>query len=115
METLALGAPAVADGYVYESQMFHIQGGAMNAFDAGGNTNCSGTPKVCTPLWGGVEGDGVAVANGLVYVRRVHRRGPNAHHGVRRHDGAACRERPGRSVIRAAHRCEREGLHRYAG
>ena len=68
VETLALGAPAVADGYVYESQTFHIQGGAMNAFDAAGNTNCSGTPKVCTPLWGGVAGDGVAVANGLVYV-----------------------------------------------
>ena len=26
VETLALGAPAVADGYVYESQTFHIQG-----------------------------------------------------------------------------------------
>ena len=68
VETLALGAPAVANGYVYESQTFHIQGAAMDAYDAAGNTNCSGTPKVCTPLWGGVAGDGVAVANGLVYV-----------------------------------------------
>ena len=66
--TEAVGAPAVADGIVYVSEAAHIEGGQLAAFDASGNTDCSGTPKVCEPLWGGVEGDGVAVANGLVYV-----------------------------------------------
>jgi IPT/TIG domain-containing protein/putative pyrroloquinoline-quinone-binding quinoprotein len=28
--------------------------GVLYAFDAQGNTNCSGTPKVCTPLWDNV-------------------------------------------------------------
>jgi outer membrane protein assembly factor BamB len=42
------------------------------AFDANGVTNCSGTPKICSPLWSGLgTGDGTfspAVANGIVYV-----------------------------------------------
>jgi outer membrane protein assembly factor BamB len=42
------------------------------AYDAAGSTNCSGTPKVCAPLWtatdtGAVEGT-IAVANGRAYV-----------------------------------------------
>jgi outer membrane protein assembly factor BamB len=69
VQTGAVGAPAVADGYVYESESFHITGGAMEAFDASGNSGCSGTPKVCEPLWT-ASGFPVAqsVANGLVYV-----------------------------------------------
>jgi hypothetical protein len=63
-----VGAPAVADGHVYVSEPSHIMGGELEAFDAAGNTNCSGTPKVCAPLWTGAEGSGVTVANGLVYV-----------------------------------------------
>jgi hypothetical protein len=67
VETGAIGPPAVADGLVYESQGFHIEGGDMSAYDASGNTDCSGTPKVCQAEWTGVETDGVAIANGVVY------------------------------------------------
>ena len=43
----------------------------LYAFDAAGTTNCSGTPKTCTPLWTATTGGAVsspAVANGVVYV-----------------------------------------------
>lgn len=50
-------APAVANGRVYV-------GNAV--YDASGTTNCSGTPRVCDPLWR-VAGDGrfPVVANGV--------------------------------------------------
>ena len=67
VQTLAVGAPVVAGGHVYEGEAFHILGGALAAFDASGNTNCSGTPKVCAPLWTGTEDVGASVAKGLVY------------------------------------------------
>jgi outer membrane protein assembly factor BamB len=42
------------------------------AFDAAGNTNCSGNPKVCRPLWTATTGNVVrsspVVANGVVYI-----------------------------------------------
>jgi outer membrane protein assembly factor BamB len=42
------------------------------AFDAGGVSNCSGTPKTCTPLWTATTGGAVqsspAVVNGVVYI-----------------------------------------------
>jgi hypothetical protein len=40
-------------------------------FDANGRTNCSGTPKTCTPLWTNVYSGtsfAAAVANGVVYI-----------------------------------------------
>ena len=47
-----------------------IRGGA--AFDSKGVTNCSGTPKVCQPLWRGATGSdttsAASIANGIVYV-----------------------------------------------
>ena len=56
-------SPAVANGVVYVG---------LYAFDATGNTNCSGTPKTCTPLWTGGTGGNIAsspaVSNGMVYV-----------------------------------------------
>jgi outer membrane protein assembly factor BamB len=62
--------PAIANGVVYGSSE-----GILLAFDATGNTNCSGTPKTCSPLWVGNYGgnntplgDAPAVANGVVYV-----------------------------------------------
>jgi hypothetical protein len=59
-------APAVANGIVYARGV----GGFLDAFDAKGVTNCSGTPKTCTPLWtyngGGFTGY-AAVADGLVF------------------------------------------------
>jgi outer membrane protein assembly factor BamB len=67
----AVGPPAVADGHVYVGIGSHIFGD-FGAFDASGTTNCSGTPKVCEPLWTiGFSGSGVAVGNGLVYVSTV--------------------------------------------
>jgi outer membrane protein assembly factor BamB len=47
--------------------------GKLYAFDAaGGATTCTGTPKVCTPLWtattAGVVASSPAVAGGVVYV-----------------------------------------------
>jgi hypothetical protein len=50
----------------------HVFTDKLYAFDAAGTTNCSGTPKTCTPLWTGTVGSGggssPAVANGVVYV-----------------------------------------------
>jgi outer membrane protein assembly factor BamB len=66
----AVGAPAVADGHVYVGVGGHIQG-SFAAFDAAGNTNCSGTPTICEPLWTADAGLPAAVANGLVYVSSV--------------------------------------------
>ncbi len=62
----SVGEPTVAKGVVYVSPMDE----QLYAFDAAGNTNCSGTPKTCAPLWttgsfGG--GTAAAVANGVLY------------------------------------------------
>jgi hypothetical protein len=71
------GAPAVANGVVYIAS---TESGAstipptLYAFDANGVTNCSGTPKVCQPLWtaplstGDVHVESPNVTNGVVYV-----------------------------------------------
>src|SRR5437867_3875286 len=61
-------SPAVAGGVVYVGSL----DGKLYAFSASGSTNCSGTPKTCTPLWTGATGNFVvsspAVASGVVYV-----------------------------------------------
>ena len=58
-------APAVANGIVYATGV----GGFLDAFDAKGVTNCSGTPKTCTPLWSYSSGSVYAsVADGLVFI-----------------------------------------------
>ncbi len=70
--TAAVGAttssPAVASGVVYIGSIDK----KLYAFDAAGNTNCSGTPKTCAPLWTGATGGGInsspAVVSGTVYV-----------------------------------------------
>ena len=64
------GSPAIANGVIY------IANGSLYAFDAAGSENCSGTPKVCAPLWTGTISNGStysapAVANGIVYVGAV--------------------------------------------
>jgi hypothetical protein len=62
------GSPAIANGVLY------IANGTLYAFPATGSTGCSGTPKVCAPLWtaaisgGGGNSAAPAVANGIVYV-----------------------------------------------
>jgi hypothetical protein len=63
------GSVAVANGLVFGADDIT----RLNAFDATGSTNCSGTPKICSPLWYanfGDEHDGAdpTVANGVVYV-----------------------------------------------
>lgn len=60
-------SPTVNSGVVYLSS---DQGNSdLEAFDAKGTTNCSGTPKVCQPLWTASAGGSTpAVANGVVYV-----------------------------------------------
>jgi len=69
--------PAIANGVVYVSaagrELAFGQSGLINAFDAAGVTNCSGSPKMCTPLWTAVQSGAYlmrspAVANGVVYV-----------------------------------------------
>jgi outer membrane protein assembly factor BamB len=59
-------SPTVSGGVVYISAADNT----LYAFDAAGNTNCSGSPKTCAPLWTGSEGtDGAPlVANGFVYI-----------------------------------------------
>jgi outer membrane protein assembly factor BamB len=56
--------PAVANGVVY------VSGGQdLLGFDAAGSVNCSGTPRVCAPLWTAPrDGFGPVVANGMVYL-----------------------------------------------
>jgi outer membrane protein assembly factor BamB len=61
--------PVVANGIVYDPGLGQISLGAINAFDANGNMNCSGTPKTCSPL-ATVSNDGATaavVANGRLY------------------------------------------------
>jgi hypothetical protein len=60
------GSPAVANGVLY------IASGSLDAFDAAGSAGCTGTPKVCGPLWtaaiSGPASSAPAVANGTIYV-----------------------------------------------
>jgi len=67
-----VSTPAVANGMVYVGSV----GEKMFAFDAAGVKNCSGTPKVCRPLWSrAMSGDVIAsptVAGGVVYVIAAH-------------------------------------------
>ena len=60
---VAGGAPAVANGIVYVQT-----GSGINAYDAAGSSNCSGTPKVCQPLWEYFNANSSpTVFNGVVY------------------------------------------------
>ncbi len=67
-------SPAVANGVVYiGSDTDGSVSGRVNAFDAAGVTNCSGSPRTCQPLWisntpslfGRTP---ISVVNGVVYV-----------------------------------------------
>jgi hypothetical protein len=58
------GSVAVANGVA-----FVTSASGLNAFDASGTTNCTGSPKRCLPLWTVATGSmPPAVANGRVYV-----------------------------------------------
>lgn len=61
-------SPALGDQVLYVAADDH----QLRAFDATGKSNCSGTPKVCTPKWTGDAGGAIrsspAVSNGMIYV-----------------------------------------------
>jgi hypothetical protein len=60
------GTPTVLNGVV-----FVTSSGNLEAFDANGTTNCSGSPKVCSSLWTApVSADAsvVTVAGGIAYL-----------------------------------------------
>ena len=64
-------SPAVANGVVY----IGAYSPKFNAFDAAGETNCSGSPKSCEPVWTATTANPVnsvssspAVANGVMYI-----------------------------------------------
>src|SRR6059058_3549616 len=63
-------SPAVVNGVVYIGST--QPDNKLYAFDAAGETGCSGTPKTCAPLWtattGGAVNSSPAVVNGVVYV-----------------------------------------------
>jgi outer membrane protein assembly factor BamB len=69
-------SPVVANGFAYigsPGPNIDLTNGELYAFDALGTTNCSGTPKTCSPLWANGTGgypvfSSPAVANGIVYV-----------------------------------------------
>jgi hypothetical protein len=59
------GPPAVANGVLYVQ--FDER---LSAFDAAGSTNCSGSPKTCSPLWtvnNAAIVSSAVVENGVVY------------------------------------------------
>ncbi len=66
-------SPAVANGVVYIGGGGSSVVGFMLAFDAAGTMGCSGTPKICNPVWTSDNGFGAiasspAVANGYAYI-----------------------------------------------
>ncbi len=66
--TTSDSSPAVVGGVVYVGS----NDSKLYAFDANGNTNCSGVPKTCSPLWTAATPNpfnfsSPAVANGVVY------------------------------------------------
>jgi YVTN family beta-propeller protein len=67
-----ISSPAVVNGVVYALAWNGADPGELEAFDAAGTTNCSGTPTVCTPLWQATVNAGEyaspTVSNGVVYV-----------------------------------------------
>ena len=69
--SLVRSSPAVGNGLVYVGS----DGGSLSVFDALGSANCSGTPKICSPLrtvpTGGLLRSSPAVADGVVYVGSV--------------------------------------------
>ena len=97
-EIRGLTAPLVYGGRVFVGDL-----GSVYAIDANGTTNCSGTPKVCTPLWrmtaggpGGPSGsiNGIAAAGpigadqGTVFVYGAHNVNSGFVGGVYAYDAA---------------------------
>ncbi len=49
------------------STLYASNGTNVYAFDAGGSAGCSGSPKICSPLWSAPGTDAI-IANGTLYV-----------------------------------------------
>jgi len=67
---LGFSAIAIANGVLYSGGN---QGSVLAAFDASGVSGCSGTPKLCAPLWtstvrSGVRFSAPAIANGVAFI-----------------------------------------------
>jgi outer membrane protein assembly factor BamB len=68
------GVPAVANGTIYVGHSTSGSQVLLSAFDAAGSSGCSGTPKVCSPLWQSStlsylgNPSSPAVANGVAFV-----------------------------------------------
>ena len=65
--------PVAADGLVYV-----VAANSIFAYDATGTAGCSGSPKICTPLWTSasrpafpLDSAGVAVTGGVVYAGKA--------------------------------------------
>jgi hypothetical protein len=77
---IGFSSPTIANGVIYiglENDSFEgsLVGTGLYAFDATGDTNCSGAPKTCTPLWSVPNQQGFSspvVANGRVYFNGDH-------------------------------------------
>ena len=69
LSDLVISSPAAVGGLVFLGE--GAGGRGVLAFDAAGTTGCSGTPKVCAPVWAGAMPAGVrsspAVAGSMVY------------------------------------------------
>jgi hypothetical protein len=66
----SLHDPAVAGNVLVATGFDAADNGVVAAFDARGATNCSGTPKVCSPLWTATtfgSATAVTLAGGVVY------------------------------------------------
>ena len=67
-DQIVFSSPAIENGVLFIGS----DGGALYAFDATGTTNCSGTPKTCTPLrtrgTGGMVRSSPAPAGNTVFV-----------------------------------------------
>ena len=64
-------SPTVVNGVVYVTSA--ADGGRLEAFDAAGTTGCTGSPKICSPIWtsttiGNAAFGAVTVVNGIAYV-----------------------------------------------
>ncbi len=71
--TGSFGSPVESGGVVFVgSNNPDSTSGSLEAFDANGATDCSGSPNQCSPLWTGSTGligsNTPAVANGVVYI-----------------------------------------------
>jgi outer membrane protein assembly factor BamB len=68
-EPLDIASPLVSNGIVYVGGSYGYD--TFYAFDAHGQRNCAGSPRVCAPLWTATTGNlfaAPAEANGVVYV-----------------------------------------------